>query len=211
MSASFDIARVKRGQTAFGPAVTITAAMQAGVLDWVGSEKWAEDQSPTLVASRTKRRCLLRFVKNASGITLKGKRLVRFKDGTMGSQVDGYTHQVGQGAYAVTDEYLPSGGVRDGDYFWVVIRGPSIAKTSTISDAQITIANNSLLIADTAASSQNETNAGRVRVFSVADPTDATVALQNHNNANNALGRAQSAITSGQTDSDILVEVDYHR
>lgn len=207
---SFDVARLKRGQTAFGPVTTITSAMQAGIADWLGTEKWVNDESPLLVTTRSKRRCLLRLVKNASGITLKGKRLVRTKDGTSGCQVDGYTHQVGQGSYLVTDEYLPAAGVRDGDYFWCVVRGPTLVKTSTISDAQITIANNSLVIADTAASSQNETNAGRVRVFSVADPTDATVALQNHNNAGNAVGRVQSAITSGQTDSDVLVDVSYH-
>lgn len=212
MSGAYDVSRIKRGMTAFGPVVTITAAMQAGLADWLGTEKWVNDDSPTGgVATRSKRRVLIRLVKNSSGITLKPKRAVRFKEGTLGCEVDGYTHQIGQGSYAIVDEFLPTGGVRNGDYFWVALRGPTLVKTSTLGTAVNVISQGSLVVADTAASSQNDTNAGRFRVYDIESPTDAASALANHNKANNALGRAQTAKTTGDTDADVLVDADYHR
>ena len=207
----FDLNVIKRGATIHGPVATITAAMIAGVADRVGAEKWFNDENPGSPVTRSKRRTLCRLVKNASGINLKPGRLVRFKLGTSGCEVDGYTHAIGQGDYAVVDEFLPSAGVRANDLFWVVLRGPVLAITNTAGDATGSISQGSLVMAATAASSQNDTNAGRVSVFSVASPTDATVALQNANNQMNALGRAVSAMTSGQTDTNILIEADYHR
>lgn len=210
MSSKFDKAIINRGATLHGPVATITTEMEAYGATLIGQEKWMEDGSPNSMATRSKRRTLLRLVKNSSGINLKPGRLVRFKDATSGCEVDGYTHAIGQGDYGVVDEFLPSAGVRNKDCFYVAVRGPTEVITNTAADATNVIPLGSLVMAATAASSQNDTNAGRVSVVSFADPSTAGIALQNHNNAMNAVGRAQSAKTTGNTDVRILVDQVYH-
>jgi hypothetical protein len=211
MSSKFDKSLLVRGATLHGPVATITAAMEEAGATVNGMEKWMEDASPNSAAVRSKRRTLLRIVKNSSGINLKPGRMVSFKLGTNGCEVDGYTYVIGQGDYGVVDEYLPTAGVRNKDSFYVAIKGPSEMVTNTAGDATNLIPQGSLVMAATAASSQNDTNAGRVSVYSVADPSTATIAAQNHNNSANAAGRAQSGKTTANTDVRILVDLDYHR
>lgn len=199
----FDQGEFQRGKTFYGPSATIDSNNLGGA-DLLGNEKWFTDTinsgSPT---TRSKRRVLCRLVRNSSGITLAGKRLVKFKAGTNGTEVDGYTRIQGEGAYACSDEYLTSAGVRDGDVFWVVIKGPAVVTTSVAGDAGNVITNTSRVIAATAAASTG-TTAGRVEVITqVASTQLGTVGIQ-------SLGVAQSAKTTANTGADLLVDVDYH-
>jgi len=199
----FDQGEFQRGKTFYGPSNAIDANNLGGA-DLLGNEKWFTDTinngSPQ---TRSKRRVLCRLVRNVSGITLYGKRLVRFKAGTLGTEVDGYTHVPGQGNYACSDEYLPSGGVRNNDIFWVVIKGPAIVKTSLLGDINNFIAAGDRLMAATAANSQ-ATSAGYVGILAIASSTaGGTIGPQ-------SLGVAQSAKTTANSGADILVDVDYH-
>ena len=199
----FDQGEFGRGKTFYGPTAAIDSNNLGGA-DLLGKEKWFTDTinsgSPQ---TRSKRHVLCRLVRNSSGITLLGKRLVQFKAGTKGTEVDGYTRIFGQGGYAASDEYLPSAGVRANDIFWVVIRGPAIVTTALEGDATNVITTADRVVAGTAAASTG-TSAGRVAVESFASATAAATVRPN------SLGVAQSAKTTANTGADLLVDIDYH-
>lgn len=196
-----EIGRVGRGKTAFGGiSANVTSANQAALASWLGTEKPFNDVNPNTGAVRSGRKVLCRLVKNSSGIALTPGRVVRFKVGTNRTEVDGYTRLDGQGDSAVMDEYLPSSGVINGDYCWVVVEGPSTVKTALEGTALNVFAQNDLVIALTAATSQ-ATTAGRVQAATYADATDVARVRAG------AVGYAMSAMTTGQTNSDMLVDV----
>lgn len=204
-ASSFDISHCKRGDTSNGPWNTVVTTRGA---DYLGREKWFEDltqNSARLWSARSHRHVRCRFVKNSSGISLLPKRLVRFKVGTNQTEVDGYTHAKGQGQWGVVDEHLPADGVRNGDSFWVVMEGPSLVTTHNVGTAgSLVIAQGDMVIAATAATSQSATTAGKVELEAFADATAAaTVRSQ-------AVGVAMSAMTTGNTDSPLLVDVQRH-
>jgi hypothetical protein len=207
----FDQGEFGRGRTFCGPVNTVATSGTLPGVDLLGVEKWFTDTIPgSAPTGRSKRKVLCRLVRNSSGITLLPKRGVSFKAGTNGTEVDGYTRTTGQGDYAVTDEYLPAAGVRNGDVFWVVMKGPAIVTTTMVADATCVIPAAELVIASTAAASTAATTAGRFEVYAIASPTTAGIALQNHKNTANALGRAMSAKTTANTNADILIDVQYH-
>ena len=144
-----------------------------------------------------------RLVRNASGITLSPKRLVNWKAGYRLKRVDGYTRTTACEVAGVTDEHFPSSGIPDGEMFWLAVKGHTLVKTSRAASAAETAwSAGARLVALTAATSQAVT-AGRI------SPINLTGATENlANQILNNIGKAVSAITSGQTDSDCLVEVD---
>jgi hypothetical protein len=202
-----DVSKLKVGQTAYGPVATVDTA---GLPDWPGVEKWFPDENPSTGSRRSNRAVLRRLVRNSSGINLKPKRLARFKVGTLGAEVDGYTHTSAQGSYCVLDEFLPAAGVRNGDICWAVIRGPTTVITAIAADATNVINQGDLVIAASGATSQSDPFAGRAAVYSInaATTADQTLNLQG---AIHSLGRAMSAQTTANTDVDLLVDVDYHK
>lgn len=206
-----DAGEIGRGKTIYGPVNAIDTNNLVGA-DLLGIEKWFTDTQNVAGApqTRSKRKILCRLVRNSSSINLLPKRGVSFKVGTLGTEVDGYTRTTAQGDYAVTDEYLPSGGVRPYDVFWVVVAGPAMVTTTLAADATNVIGQGDLLVAATAAASTG-TTAGRFEVFAIDAASQSTAELLNIKEAMNALGRAQSAKTTGNTGVDILVDVMYHK
>lgn len=206
----FDQSDFSLGKTFYGPTNTIDTNNLGGA-DRLGVEKWFVDTRGIGSGnSRSKRKRLCRLVRNSSGITLYGKRALHLKSGTFGCEVDGYSRTTAEGNYVVSDEYLPSGGVRNGDIFWVVIRGPAIVTTTYAGDATNVIAVEDFLVVATAANSTAHTGAGRFEVFALQSPTSAAAALYNAKQMLNRLGRAMSAKTTGETGADVLVDVEYH-
>jgi hypothetical protein len=202
-----DVSKMKVGSTAFGPVATVVST---DLPDWPGVEKWFTDENPSTGSRRSNRAVLRRLVRNSSGVNLKPKRLCRFKVGTMGAEVDGYTHVPSQGSYIVLDEFLPTAGVRTGDICWGVIRGPATVITSELADAGNLITQGAQVVAATGATSQADSSAGRVAIqtFNASTAVDQSTNL---NSAVNAVGRAMSAKTTANSDADLLVDVDYHR
>jgi hypothetical protein len=142
--------------------------------------------------------CIL--VRNSSGIALLPGRTVIWKSTAQGKEVDGYTHLdalVEQQCAGVVDEFLPTTGVPNNDYFWLVVKGPCLIKKSL--DAN-TLAKDTYVVAITAATSQ-ATTAGRI--INYVQTSNATVAS---NQAANKIGIAMS--TSNTTAANILVYVD---
>lgn len=155
--------------------------------------------------SNHKVKCL--FVLNNTGAALLPKRSVPLSGvaaGRYGKEVaDGYVEE-GSGAAGaeqgyVVDEFLPSAGVADGEWFWLVIEGPTLALTSLAGDAENVISVNDKLVALTAATSQ-ATTAGRVISSGGATSVLALDELRH-------IGRALSAKTTDNTNNDILVYV----
>lgn len=139
-----------------------------------------------------------RLVKNSSGINLEPGRLVTFKSGTNRTEVDGYADETAEHSAVVVDEWLPSDGVPDGEYFYVAIHGPSEVLTSLAGGSNTNFSDDTVLVALTAASS-GATSAGRI---APQDLTGATAPLANQ--VQGAIGRAMSGNTTAQTNRSVL-------
>lgn len=170
----------------------------------VGIERCFEDyeySDANRLDRRTHHTVTCRLVRNTSGIALLPKRLVKYKAGTNRTEVDGYvTTTANDGdTCAVVDEWLPSAGVPNNEYFWVVVCGPTLVLTSLAGDAENVISETGVLVGLTAATSQ-ATTAGRVIA---QDLTGATDVLGNQ--LNGGFARALSAKTTDNTNNDLLV------
>jgi hypothetical protein len=155
--------------------------------------------------TRTNRRVKCMVARNVSGINLLPKRLVNLQtSGTDGrfycGRVDGYASVGGQRAYPI-DEFLPTAGVPNNDLFWVVVEGPAMTITDLAGGASNFISVGSFVDALTAVTSQ-ATTAGRVHPVDFSG-TAATFILE----AFGRVGVALSAVTTGNTNANLLVEV----
>ncbi len=146
--------------------------------------------------------CIL--VRNASAISLLPKRLVTWKAGFTGRQVDGYA-RLAQGRVAgVVDEWLPAAGVVTNDYFWLTVRGPTLCVSAMEGDATNVITEGDWLGSVTAAASTFSTSSGRViPAIDVAGiTTNITFA---GSGMLNKIGRALSTKTTTNTNASVLV------
>lgn len=156
-----------------------------------------------------------RLVKNVSGQTLYGKRLVQL-DPTNPNHILGYQDTLAKECYPL-DEFLPAGGLVNNDLGWIVIKGPAMCLTGFAgADFQTTsIAAGDRLIATTVnggtTAAGTTGTAGRVAVFAIAAATTAGQFTQLLDAATNWIGRALTARTSGNTNTDILVDVNRER
>ncbi|NJL70214.1 MAG: hypothetical protein HC888_00775 [Candidatus Competibacteraceae bacterium] len=185
------------------------AAETDGSLSFVyleGREYLFEDTDPRATsgsaASRTGRMVRCRLVRNVSGGNLLPKRLVQFSTdaGRYGSRVSGYATTTAQEGVPV-DEYLPAAGVPNNALFWVVVSGPALVLSDLAGGANNVITVGQRLVSLTAATS-GATTAGRVAPI---DLTGATTPLANQ--ILNTIGQALTAKTTGNTNADVLVEI----
>lgn len=107
----------------------------------------------------------------------------------------------------IVDEWLPAAGVRNGDLFWIVVEGPTLCvNTSEAGIMSNSVAGEMCHVA-TAAASTAEGTAGRVAKidlpFTAAAATDGTA----FDIMTKYIGRARTALTTGQTNTDILVDI----
>lgn len=147
-------------------------------------------------------------LRNESGLTLLPKRLARLTR-TAGysllESVDGYCDALAEKLLVAVDPKLnASNGVADDDIFWGVISGPTLILSPQAGAAfNGDIAVGAALIGATA-STTGTSVAGRVSNVSLANATDAQGAFDQ---AAYLLGYAMSALTTGQTDADLLVNM----
>lgn len=146
-------------------------------------------------------------LRNTSGITLLGKRLVLL-DVTAGrgrlKNADGYAHDASMGLCVLVDPFLPSAGVADDDIFWGIYKGPALCLTPTVAaDFNAAITAGAPLVAATGTTSGNSTG-GRVSMVTLPGQTGATAAFSA---AVNLVGYAMSARTTDITNSDVLVDM----
>jgi hypothetical protein len=186
---------LKRGETSSAASFAVKKGMLAEFEDVDYSTSTSGVNLPL-----SGHRVTCRLVKNSSGIALLPGRLVRYKDGTNCGEVDGYP--VGprtDSTAGFVDEYLPSAGVADGSYFWIVVRGPVAALTGLAGDGGNLLAESIWLIALTAATSQ-ATSAGRVTLVSNENSTDLEA-----NEEINIVAFNLSAKTTANTNASIRV------
>lgn len=200
MSAITEAALFGRGET-YG-----TTTATDGV-EWEGYEKWFPDSNYAAVGvkpRRSNRMVLCRIVRNISGIALLPKRLasIRLTAGDARTKVDGYATITAGRGYPI-DEFLPAAGVAANDLFWIVLKGPAVV-ISGLTTLSATIAVGDMVVAQTAATSQ-ATTAGRADGRTFTSTAATGVGLQAM--LENAIGYCLSAITSDNTNSNLLVDV----
>lgn len=200
-----------RGQTLYGPDATIDANDLQGA-HLLGMEKEFEDldygsTSPGALPHRTGEKVVCRLVRNTSGVTLLGKRLVKLN--AAGTEATGYA-TVEAERCAATDEWLTSAGVRANDVFWAVVRGPAVVTTPVAgSDFGSDIAAGDRLQSMTTSGNSTTTGTtahnGRANKFTTVAAT--TVAQFNSlmNHVTHFVGTAISARTTGETNAAVLV------
>jgi hypothetical protein len=201
-----------RGQTFYGPDGTIDTANYQGA-NLLGMEKQFEDLDYSTQASLgvrnirlADRRVTCRLVRNTSGITILGKRLVTLN--ATGTEITGIATT--SYAYCVpTDEWLPSTGVRHGDICWVVVEGPAVCLTAFAADLGIATgaALHSLTSSAGSTSGASTATNGRVTQHVVAAATTAGQFTDIIEHLKNYIGRAVTARTTGETNADILVDI----
>jgi hypothetical protein len=195
----------ERGKTYWGPTATIDTTY-AESIGLEGLRREFVDQAPGtgsgVKSLRSGRMVICRLVRNVSGITLAPKRVVKWAAGYRMKRVDGYVSTDSEEAAGVVDEHLGTGGVRNGDLFWLARRGPTLAQTSLSGDVSNSIAEGVMLMALSAVTSQSTTS-GRVNPFvATSNQTFAVSAVLNR------LGRAISAKTTANTNADVLIDLE---
>jgi hypothetical protein len=154
----------------------------------------------------TGKEIVVRVLRNQSGIALLPGYCLNFKTSAAGDQgfeteVDGYASTLAQRTI-ICDDQLPAAGVPNLDLFYGVVKGPVLCKSGLAGDITNSIAVGDYLHAQTAAASTFSTTAGRI---GEADFNSATTALAGKILA--VVGRALSALTTGQTNTSLLVSV----
>lgn len=142
----------------------------------------------------------VRICRNHSGAALLPKYAVKFNvtAGKGNYDVAGNADVTAEKT-AIVDEFLPAAGVPDKDLFYVVVEGPTLAKTDLAGGSTNVIAVGDPLVALTAATT-GATTAGRLIT---GDLTGATAVLAKQ--IKNTFGAAMSAMTTAQTNADVLV------
>jgi hypothetical protein len=207
-----------RGETWYGGRTIDTNNLDGVWLE--GQEKVFEDivwsgtsgvKSDRGIAAGRSVRC--RLVRNNTGITLLPKKLVQLEAANPG-RVSGYVVNTGQKGYPV-DEFLPSTGVPNGDLFWIVVQGPATV-LSAYTGAQFgggDVAAGVILtsVTTTAGSTQTGTTSenGRAAIYTTVAATTAGQWTLVQNVLTNFHGRALSARTTAETNSDLLIDVLY--
>lgn len=152
----------KLGKTWYGDQVPDAANLKGVNLE--GSQFESVDIDPTSTGDVRRRRSnrtrILMLVRNTSGGALLPGAAVKWEAGYRGRRVNAVASDQGETAGFV-DEWLPATGVQDDDLFWIVVRGPVLAKKAA----------GSALNADTAVIA-----AGSGNVAAVGTPADATAA-----------------------------------
>jgi len=158
------------------------------------------------LAVRTGRFTTCRFVRNTANITLEAKRIVSYEAGHLYKRVNGYCTTTAQHCAGIVDEYLATG-IPDNDLGWIVTSGPALVKTSLAGNAENVISADDVLVALTAATSQ-ATTSGRLQsadgTWSAAQTTDGGA----FNEIFNYIGRAITARTTANTNTDTLINVE---
>ena len=186
---------------------TLTATMAT---DREGSLLEFDDVDPTVTSGaktkRSNRRVTCMLVRNAAAAAILGKRVVKWKSGQRGKQIDGYCASTNEACAGISDEFLGSSGCPVNDLFWITVKGPTLILTPLEGDATNVVSVDDLLGALTAATS-GATTSGRVRVNALTATSTATTDGSFGNVLMNSFGRAMSAKTTANTNADLLVDV----
>ena len=142
-------------------------------------------------------------VRNVSGVALLPKTLVQYKTDEIGKEVDGNANSYSQLVAGVVDDHLPTAGCPDDDICWIIVKGPCIVKSAFIAMGKLVALNDPVHAHTAAASTAGATESGRFTSNAVAAVTGASALLVTQN----VIGRAMSARTIGETNTDTLIDM----
>lgn len=159
---------------------------------------------------RSRRRRKLMVVRNASGITLLGKRLASLqKSGAYFiGRVDGYCATTAQADCVPIDEFLPSTGCPDGDLCYVVVHGEAKVTMSAATATDIVYGDR--VVASTAAAStggSTHATAGRCEKQVLTGATQV-LADQIQNVVGKSLSNKTAASSTNGTNTDVLLLIE---
>jgi hypothetical protein len=203
------------GQTYYGTGGTIpsTPTQSKALVGFTGTffEDWTHSGNYAAGprARETQEEVDAILVRNAAGVNLLPGRVAKWED-EVARTVGGYTTLTAEYAAGVIDPRLPSAGVRDGDLFWLIRRGPCLLKTALEGDANNVINAGDILYALTAATSQAIT-AGRVQPWAGTQTSTSTTDGTGSKIVFNNFARALSAKTTANTNADLLARVNFYR
>jgi hypothetical protein len=197
----------ERGSTFYGTDGDILSnPVQSAGLE--GTEVVFPDKDPANpIVRRSDNDVMAIIVRNSTGVTLYAGQLVSWSGGTRKKRVGRLCYQLGERVAGVVDDFLGVGGVRNGDLFYLLVKGPCLAQLSiTPADLSPVIAVDDFLIA-TAGTAATDPVAGGFRswcgTWSATETTDGTATRI----GKNMFGRAMSAATTANTGVKLLVEL----
>ena len=208
------------GETLYGPTSTIDTSNYGSSVGLEGGKKVFDFVDPTDKTKKDIRQIHAMFVRNTSGITLMGKLGVVWSStaGERGKRVTGYSRTTAAEIAGIVDDRLGVNGVRNGDMFWVIVKGPALMLTPLAADGTNVLTVGDILFAATAANSTGVTTGGTTAneaggfaiddgTFSQTETTDGTA----RNEIRNAFGVAMAAATTGNTKAARLIDVNVVR
>lgn len=152
-------------------------------------------------------------VRNVSGITLLPGLAVTWAAGYEGRRVDGYSCVTAAEIAGIVSDRLSTTGVRNGDIFWLIVKGPCLVHTPVAGAnfGETTWAAGDFLHAITAAASTATTTggstaneAGRLQSWRFTATSTGTTDGSALKKLANQCGWAMSAATSGETSGNTL-------
>lgn len=197
------------GETLYGPTSTIDTSDYGSSVTLEGSRAVFDFVDYTDKTKKDNRKISAIFVRNLSGITLYAKRAVTWSlvAGKRGRRVIGYSHTTGMEIAGIVDDRLGSNGVRNGDMFWVMVKGPALILTP-LADLANDLAPGDILLALTAVTSQS-TTAGRFQVddgtFAQTETTETITGMAAQ--MRNAFGVAVTASLTDNTNSGVEIDL----
>ncbi len=144
---------------------------------------------------------------NLGGVNLDGKKYTvqyQLTAGNFGKRVTGKVATDGGYGYPV-DPRLPAAGVPVNDLFYIIVSGPTLCKTPLDGAGPNVFAIGDILTNLTGVTS-GATTSGRVIKQQLSAATTAAADI-NASQFNNVVGRAMSAATTANTNSDLLVQI----
>jgi hypothetical protein len=139
-------------------------------------------------------------VRNSSLITLAPKRLVTWESGQEGKAVDGYCRDSPEPIAGVVDDYFPAaGGIPTQDIGLIAVKGRHLVTGASESTSGALVINVGTYLVGQTAVTSGAVSAGRARAIVVGGATTALAG-----NILNVIGRALTARTASNTESDIL-------
>lgn len=198
---------IERGQTHYGPDKAIPSTYGQSV-SLEGRPVILDDSDPAdPKVRRSQRKVYGLVVRNVSGFTLHAGQQVTWAAGYRGKRVAGLAYATEAAEVAgVVDDHLSAAGVRNGDLFLLLVKGPALLLLSLTADEAV-VAEGAIVFNASAATS-GATTAGRFKAFagtfSATQTTDGSAARILWNK----IGRAMSACTTGHAGQLRLVDLD---
>lgn len=211
-------ALVARGETWYGLTKTIDTSDYGSSVSLEGTPAVFDYTDPTDKTKKKNIEVHAIFVRNTSGITLMGKLAVTWSltAGERGYRVVGYSRSKAEEIAGIVDDRLGTAGVRNGDMFWLLVKGPVLILTPLAADATNVLTVNDLLFAATAHTTgatgvtTGGTTANEAGGFTIDDGTVSqgeTTDGGARNEFRNAYGRAMSAATTANTKVGRLIDL----